>query len=270
MQTIDAHVHFWKYAKSRNEKTIQANSLLRHDYLPENLALNLQRNGVTGCLAVESEAAEVETRFLSELAVTHPVILGVIGWIDITAPDIDEKLEAFSVYPAVRGYRYDLSAGNPTQWVDGIRGLKKYNYSFDLVAAPSREKEILGLVQSLPGQSFILDHCGSPDVRVPVSEQWRRMIKELAQSQDIHCKVSGLLNMAERKSWSPAQFYPFLDTVFEYFGTDRLIFGSDWPFLLLSGLYIQWKSLIEKYMESFASEEKEKVFAGNAARVYRL
>ncbi len=95
-------------------------------------------------------------------------------------------------------------------------------------------------------------------------------MKEIAKHPNVYCKLSGLFTEAKWKHWSPAEFYPYLDVVFEAFGTDRLLFGSDWPVILLSGMYVQWKSLLEKYMENFDREEKEKVFWKNAISFYNL
>ena len=268
MQTIDSHVQFWKYNKSRLSKTVQGNKLMQQDYLPENLALNLQRNGVSGMIAVESEAKEVETRFLSELAATHPSIVGVIGWIDISAPDIEEKLEAFSSYTAVKGYRYDLGASTSlSDKVRGIAALKKYNYTFDLFGNTSYST-IADLISAHPDQPFILDDGGAPDIKQSLTHEWSSRMKDLATAPNVSCKLSGLLTLAKWKNWSPATFYPFLDVLFAAFGSERLLFGSDWPFLLLSGMYVQWKSLIEKYMEPMLDEDRENVFTLNAARVY--
>lgn len=271
MQAIDTHVHFWKYSKTRESKTVQENKLMQQDYLPETLALNLQRNGISGVLAVESEAKEVETRFLSELAATHPSILGVIGWIDPAAPDIEEKLAHFSTYPAIKGYRFSIGDSTDFAAVSrGITAFQQYNYSIDLSGTTASNPEVASLVASHPVQNFILDNCGSPAADKPISADWSKSIDEMAASPNLYCKLSGLLTLAKWKDWRPAQFYPFLDKLFAAFGPDRLLFGSDWPFMLLSGMYVQWKSLLEKYMEPMLEEDREKVFSENASLVYGL
>src|SRR6185369_11044311 len=99
---------------------------------------------------------------------------------------------------------------------------------------------------------------------------WKVMMKEMAQRPNISCKLSGLFTEAAWKEWKPADFYPYLDVVFEAFGIDRLVFGSDWPVILLSGIYVQWKSLLEKYMENFDFDDKVKIFETNATRFYNL
>ena len=95
-------------------------------------------------------------------------------------------------------------------------------------------------------------------------------MKEIAKQPNVYCKLSGLFTEASWKEWHAADFYPYLDTVFEAFGTDRLMFGSDWPVILVSGTYVQWKSLLEKYMENYPEEDREKVFGANAITFYGL
>ena len=101
-------------------------------------------------------------------------------------------------------------------------------------------------------------------------DEWAGLMSEIAKHPNVYCKLSGLFTEAKWKEWSPAEFYPYLDVVFKVFGTERLLYGSDWPVILLSGMYVQWKSLLEKYMENFDEEEKEKVFGSNAVEFYNL
>jgi L-fuconolactonase len=115
-----------------------------------------------------------------------------------------------------------------------------------------------------------LDHCAKPAIRDKDIDQWKKDITELASYPNVHCKLSGLFTEAKWKNWSAADFYPYLDVVFNAFGVERLMFASDWPVMLLSGIYVQWKSLIEKYMEGFLDEDREKVFGLNAINFYRL
>lgn len=91
---------------------------------------------------------------------------------------------------------------------------------------------------------------------------------DMAAQPNVYCKLSGLFTEANWKSWSAGDFYSYFDTVFTYFGTDRLMFGSDWPVMLTAGIYVQWKSLLEKYMENFSAEDKQKIFGLNAISFY--
>jgi L-fuconolactonase len=131
-------------------------------------------------------------------------------------------------------------------------------------------KAAVDFVAAFPQQQFILDHCAKPNIKKKELELWRSGITDLATLPNVVCKLSGLITEAGWKQWSPHDFYPYLDIVFESFGMDRLLFGSDWPVMLLSGIYVQWKSLIEKYMENMLSEDQEKVMGLNAEKAYRI
>jgi L-fuconolactonase len=271
---IDSHVHFWKYDKTR-DTWMDDMTVLQQNYLPENLMQTLSRNGMDGCVAVQADQSELETHFLVELAATHPVIKGVVGWIDLQLEDIEERLAYFSQYPGIKGYRH-VAQGEPLDFLlrknfqRGVRHLQKYGYTYDVLIYHYQLQPALEFVSSFPGQKFIIDHCAKPDIKNKKIDEWKRLMKEMAALPNVSCKLSGLLTEAAWKHWSPAEFYPYLDVVFDAFGVDRLLFGSDWPVILVSGMYVQWKSLLEKYMENFSEEDKQKVFGENAIKFYSL
>jgi L-fuconolactonase len=271
---IDTHVHFWKYNKAR-DGWMDDMKILQQDYLPQQLETTLRRNGIDGCIAVQASTEEVETRFLVELSKTHEIIKGVVGWLDFCAPDISEKLNEFAQYPIIKGYRHNVQAEaddflTRKDFQRGVGTLKEYGYTYDILIYPRQLKAALEFVSCLADQKMIVDHCAKPNIRSQKMEDWKISMKALAQNQNVNCKVSGLFTEASWKQWTAAEFYPYLDVVFESFGTERVIFGSDWPVILVSGIYVQWKSLLEKYMESSKNEDKEKFFGGNASLFYGL
>jgi len=271
---IDSHVHFWKYNKKRDAWMADM-KILQQDYLPEHLSLTLKRNEVDGVIAVQADQSEVETRFLVELSKTHPIIKGVVGWLDLRAANLEEKLAEFSQYSIIKGYRH-IVQGEPDDFLlsedfqRGVSALKPYNYTYDILIFPRQLKAAASFVKKFPDQKLIIDHCAKPDIKNKKIEEWKIGMEEIARQPNVYCKLSGLFTEAAWKEWSPSDFYPYLDIVFNAFGTDRLVFGSDWPVILVSGIYVQWKSLIEKYMENFPEEEKQKVMGENAVKFYEL
>ncbi|HXB30427.1 MAG TPA: amidohydrolase family protein [Puia sp.] len=267
---IDSEVHFWKYGKSLLNSFIRNNKVLQQDYLPEHLDLSLNRNKIDGCIAVVSENAEVETRFLSELAATHPLISAVVGWTDMFDPKSVEKIREFRQYNHIRGYRFELSNDKyPSLQLMEI--LAENQYSLDISISTDTDMDRLSKwMNDWPDQQFILRDCANPDAKNAPSKIWASTIRELAKFQNLSCKLSGLFTKGNQKSWKPADFYPFLEILFESFGSERLLYASDWPFLLTAGIYIQWKSLIEKYMERYTIDDQDKIFGENALRIYRL
>ncbi|MGZ8558580.1 MAG: amidohydrolase family protein [Chitinophagaceae bacterium] len=272
---IDSHVHFWKYDKIRDAWITDKMKTLQQNYLPETIAGTIKRNGINSCIAVQADQSELETLFLVELSKTHPVIRGVVGWIDFQNENIEERLDYFSQYSIIKGWRHIVQE-EPDDFLlrpafqRGISALQKYNYTYDLLIYPKQLKAALEFVSKFPEQKMVIDHCAKPDIAGKKIDEWAVLMNAIAMHPNVYCKLSGLLTEAKWKEWSPAEFYPYLDIVFNAFGTDRLLFGSDWPVILLSGMYVQWKSLLEKYMEDFAREEKEKVFSGNAVCFYNL
>jgi L-fuconolactonase len=272
---IDSHVHFWKYDKNRYSWIDNNMKMLQKDHLPEHIAQTFNRNGVNGCVAVQAAATEFETLFLVELAKTHPIIKGVVGWVDLQNERVEERLQDFSQFPVIKGYRHIVQS-EPDDFLyneafrRGLRALQPYNYTYDILIFPQQLKAAIDLVQDFPDQMFVLDHCGKPGIRREQKDEWKHDIQHLAANPNVYCKLSGLLTEAKWKDWSAADFYPYLEVVFDSFGTDRLMFGSDWPVMLLSGIYVQWKSLLEKYMEHLMEDVKENVLGLNAERFYGL
>ena len=267
---IDAEVYFWKNEKAFRNPVIRENKILQQQYLPEQIIQSMHRNSIDGCLAVVGEPEEVETRFLAELAVTHREIIGVIGWINLRDPAAVEKIHAFHTYTPIRGYMLEVGTEEfPSPEI--MESLKNYNYALDLSGATiSHLDELAKWLQDNTGQQFVISDCGHPDARQAPSKEWETKIRELAKSENLCCKLSGLFTRGNRKTWKPADFYPFLEILFEAFGSERILFASEWPFLLISGMYVQWKSLVEKFMEKFPVEYHGQVFGANAQRIYHL
>ena len=272
---VDTHVHFWKYNKMKDGWITDNMKVLQQDYLPQTISSTLQRNGVDGCVAVQASQAEVETLFLMELAKTHSIIKGVVGWVDLQNENIEERLQYFSQYPIIKGWRHIVQS-EPDDFLlrknfqRGIQTLQPYGYTYDILIYHHQLKPALEFVSQFPEQKIVIDHCAKPDIANKKIDEWKSLIQEIAKHPHVFCKLSGLFTEAKWKQWSPADFYPYLDVVFDAFGTDRLMFGSDWPVILLSGIYVQWKSLLEKYMENFGEEDREKVFGRNAIQSYGL
>ena len=267
---IDAEVHFWKYERNLSNPFIRNNKILQQNYLPEQITQSLHRNGIGACLAVVTENAEVETRFLSELALTHPEVRGVIGWIDLYDPKAVEKIHEFQQYAPIRGYQIEMTKIKlPPKEV--MEELQASQLTLDISSnAGSGSSNINTSLADYPDQQFVLQDCGNPDAKQPPSATWKTTIRELAKHQNLSCKVSGLFIHSNWRSWKPADFYPFLEILSEAFGPERLLYASDWPFMLLAGIYVQWKSLLEKFTENWSPENREKFFGQNAQRIYRL
>lgn len=272
---IDTHVHFWNYDKIKDAWITDDMKLLQKDFLPANLRTELKENKVEGVIAVQADQSENETKFLFELAKKNPEIKGIVGWIDLQNEHIEDKLNYYSQSSIIKGFRHIVQAELPgflkeEKFLNGIKLLKDFEFTYDVLILERQLEEAIDFVNKFPEQKFIIDHCAKPAIKNKSIIEWKKGMQQISQNKNVYCKLSGLTTESDWNSWKEKDFYPYLDVVFESFGTDRLVFGSDWPVMLLSGTYTKWKYLLENYMHDSSAEEKEKVFTGNAIEFYNL
>jgi len=248
---------------------------LQRDFIPEDLQPLLDENKIDGVIAVQADQSENETEFLLSLANANRWIKGIVGWVDLQNEHIEERLNYYSQFTDIKGFRHIVQAEpdgflQNEKFLNGIKALKNFGFTYDILIYENQLKDAIELVNKFPNQKFILDHCAKPSIRNKRINEWKDLMQEIAQNENVYCKLSGLITEAEWNKWNEKDMFPYLDTVFECFGTDKLLFGSDWPVMLLSGTYKKWKNLLEVYMKDFSSEEKQKVFGENAIKFYSL
>ena len=273
---IDSHQHFWRYDAVRDAWITDAMAVLRRDFLPEHLTAELTANGMDASVAVQADQSEAETMFLLDLAEKNKRVAGVVGWVELRSPHIAERLEHFSRFSKLCGFRHIAQAEPDDRFLvreDFIRGvaqLRVYGFTYDILVYPKQLPAAIELVTHFPEQHFVIDHCAKPEIKAGKTEPWATQMRKIAQHKNVFCKVSGLVTEADWKHWKPDDFRPYLDVVFDAFGPDRLMFGSDWPVCLLAGTYGQVKQLVETYLKDFSQADREKIFGGNAALFYGL
>jgi L-fuconolactonase len=273
---IDSHQHFWRYDAARYAWITDQMRVLKRDFLPQGLAVEMKASGVDASIAVQADQSESETLFLLDLAAGDDRIAGVVGWVDLCSPQVEERLQFFSRFAKLRGFRH-IAQTEPDdrflvrpEFTRGVSRLNEFGFTYDILIYPRQLPAAIQLVAKFPKQKFVLDHLAKPEINTKREGSWAAGMHELAANPNVYCKLSGLVTEADWNRWKPADFAPYLDVVFLAFGTDRLMFGSDWPVCLLSASYAQVNELIEDYVEAHAREEKEKIFGGNAMRFYGL
>lgn len=272
---IDTHQHFWKFDPQRDAWITDDMSVIQRNFLPEDLRPVLQKHQFDGCIAVQADTSEKETKFLLDLAGQHPFIKGVVGWLDLCSPTIDERLEYFSKYKKLKGLRHIVQA-EPDGFMlrkdfqRGIAALEKYNLTYDILIFPHQLEEAIKLVETFPNQKFILDHCAKPYIKDGKITTWKSQIETLSGFENVVCKVSGLTTEADWNSWDKTSMQPYLDVVFNAFGTKRTLFGSDWPVSLLAGNYAATVGLVEDYISTFSETEQQQIMGMNAKTWYHL
>jgi L-fuconolactonase len=273
---IDSHQHFWRYDAARNAWITDSMAVLKRDFLPDDLAVECKANGIDASIAVQADPSENDTTFLLELAEKHQRIAGVVGWVDLLSPRVAERLEYFSRFPKLRGFRH-IAQAEPDdrflareQFVKGVAQLCAFGFTYDILIYPRQLPAAIDLVKRLPEQRFVIDHMAKPEVKSAKTSAWAAQMREIAQYKNVFCKVSGLVTEADWKHWKADDFKPYFDVVFGAFGAGRLMFGSDWPVCLLAATYSQVKQLIDNYVSGLPRSDKDKIFGGNAARFYGL
>lgn len=270
---LDSHQHFWNYDPVQYP-WIKPEWPIRHSYLPDALAVELDSCQLDGCVAVQARQCLEESHWLLELADRFPFIKAVVGWVDLRSPEVGAQLASLAAHPKFAGVRHVLQDEPDDQsmleasFQRGISQLRKFDLTFDLLIFPRQLPAALQLVSSHPEQPFVLDHIAKPPIKEGRMDPWREQIKALASRPNICCKVSGLITEANWNSWEPGDFQPFLDVVFAAFGADRVMFGSDWPVALLAGTYQQVFALARDYVCPLGASAEAKFFGGNAASFY--
>jgi L-fuconolactonase len=273
---IDSHQHFWRYDAARDAWITDSMAVLKRDFLPEHLAAELVANDIDASIAVQADQSENETMFLLDLAEQNECVAGVVGWVDLLSPRVGERLEYFSRFAKLRGFRHIAQAEPDDRFlarenfVEGVAQLCTFGFTYDILIYPKQLPAAIELAARLPEQRFVIDHLAKPDIKAGKTAPWAAQMREMAQNENVFCKLSGLVTEADWKHWKADDFKPYLDVVFEAFGVERLMFGSDWPVCLLVATYPQLKQLIENYVKGYSKADKEKIFGGNAARFYGL
>ena len=270
---LDAHQHFWNYSE-KEYPWIPKSTPLHRDWLPTDLSPLLKAAGIDGSIAVQARESVEESRWLLNLSNHNPIIKGVVGWVDLQADKVEDDLGELSVHPKFVGVRHVVQ-GEPDDrfmlrpaFLRGLGKLKQFKLKYDLLVVPKQLPAAIEVVQKLPEQPFVLDHIAKPFIKAGTISPWKEQIQELAKSKNVLCKVSGMVTEAKAGGWKPEDFRPYLDIVFEAFGADRLMFGSDWPVCLLSGSYPQVHGLVRDYVEKLPAATRAKIFGENCAKFY--
>lgn len=269
---IDSHQHFWKYNPIRDSWITDDMKRIRRDFMPTDLKPILKQNVIDGCIAVQADQSESETDFLLKLADENDFIKGVVGWVDLQKHDVEERLTHFSKHIKFKGVRHIVQAEPigfmlKEEFQQGIKALAKFELTYDILIKPHQLEEATELVKQFPNQKFVLDHIAKPVISAGVDKSWGNQLTELAQYKNVFCKVSGLVTETEGFKWKSEDFIAFLDVVTNAFGTERLLFGSDWPVCLVAAEYEEVLSLVTDY---FNSEELKSVMGENAQQFYNL
>lgn len=276
MQIIDAHHHLWKYNIQDYGWIDDSMIVLMEDYLPDRLATELNKSGVTGTVVVQARQTIGETEWLLHQSDQYSFIKGVVGWVDLRSDHLKEQLERFSAHPKFAGVRHvihdepELDFMLQEPFLKGIDQLAAFNLAYDLLLFPQHLTNALKLVKQFPEQRFVIDHLSKPLIRSGQLEPWKQDLSNIAAQPNVFCKISGMVTEADHKRWRYEDFVPFMEVVFDHFGPDRIMLGSDWPVCRLAGEYDDIMRIPLRFIADWDPQIKKKIESKNCLDFYQI
>jgi L-fuconolactonase len=274
---IDAHHHLWEYNSADYGWIGEQELQLKQNFLNDELAKVSNAHQIDGTVVVQARQSLEETDFLLSLASTSDYIKAVVGWVDLKSPKLEEALEAWSASKVLKGFRHVLQ-DEPSDdfmldpaFVNGVKLIAERGYCYDILVFARQLPAVLQFIQKLPDIPLVIDHIAKPSIADNRDfEQWRKAIKQVASHNNVFCKISGMVTEADHQQWKVRDFDAYLDTVFECFGPQRVMFGSDWPVCLLAAEYHQVLAIVESYIERNFPSYKAEIMGLNAKRFYKI
>ena len=274
--TIDSHQHFWKFDPIRDSWIDDSMSAIQRDFYPADLQPVLQANGISGCVTVQSDQSEAENDFQLQHAAAHDFIKGVVGWVDLQADNVAERLSYYQQFKKLKGFRHVLQGETDRALMlkpafkNGISLLQQFGFTYDILIFPDQLYYSRELVAAFPDQPFVIDHIAKPGIKDGTIDDWKKGMQAIAAYENVYCKISGMVTEADWRNWKEPDFKPYLDVVVEAFGTKRILFGSDWPVCLVAASYAKMMDIVKNYFNAFSKDEQTLFFGGNATRFYKL
>ncbi len=272
---IDAHHHFWHYNTQDYGWISDDMAVLRRDFLPADLKPELDRAGIDRVVSVQARQCVEETEWLLKLAEENDFIAGVVGWLPIASPDFPALLEKFAANPKLRAIRHVVQDEPDDRFILG----EAFNRGIDRLLAAHLVYDILIFERHLPyaiefvknhspEQVFVLDHIAKPKIAAGEMQPWADNLRKLAAFPNVYCKLSGLVTEADIRNWTPDQLRPYVETVLDAFGPERVMFGSDWPVCTCATNYSAWRNLVGEFISRLSENEQAQIMGGTALKAY--
>jgi L-fuconolactonase len=280
MRIIDAHHHLWDLGvRDQDWITGPARAPLRRDFLLDDYQHLAAGYGVAASIVVQTVTVPAETPELLALAAASDLIAGVVGWTDLAAPDVADKIAALTEMPGgakLVGLRHQVQSEPDPDWLtqpDVLRGLAvvaQAGLVYDLVITAGQLGQATRAAAAVPELTFVLDHLGKPPIASGRTDPWEADLRGLAALPNTSAKLSGLVTEADWHRWKVADLRPYAEIALDAFGPARMMFGSDWPVSTLAASYPEVLAAARDLTAGLTPVECEAVFAGTATSVYRL
>jgi L-fuconolactonase len=286
---IDTHQHYWRYQPQEFPWISEAMPWLQRDCLPADGEAAMGAAGMDAVVAVQARTLVDETDFLLELADRYPKVVGVVGWADLHASDLEQRLQRWCQHPAFKGLRHILQdEPDVAAWVNApavnrsMQVLQQHKLVYDVLVFEHQIPCVMEFCARHDAHWLVLDHVGKPAVRNwghgrEQARPWGDNLRQLATLPHVMCKLSGLVT---ETNWQHGQclsladaqaIWACFDQALEVFGPQRLMYGSDWPVCQLSSSYDAVHDLAQTWAQTaLSSTEQEAFWSGNARRCYDL
>ena len=277
---IDAHQHFWNPARySYPWMAGDAMNPVRRAFAPDDLRGTLGEEQIDGTVLVQTLSSAQETREFLHLAAATGFVHGVVGWVDLTSPGVADDLDALLDGPAGRwlaGIRHQVHDEPDLDWLAradvrrGLAAVQARGLTYDLLIRARELPAAVDTARNFPGLQFVLDHIAKPRIADGRDDPWSQRMPALAAQPNVAVKLSGMVTEADWATWSVPALRPFVSKVVEWFGVQRLMFGSDWPVCLLAGSYHAVLAGLIDALPAMSPAELDQVLGLNALRIYQL
>lgn len=270
---IDAHCHFWRLDQNDCTWPPPEFTAIHRDFLPDDWQCEAKAVGIDAAIAVQSQPSERDTEWLLQLARDDARITGVIGWVDMAAPNAPGRIASLADDPKLRGLRPMLQ-DLPDDWMlqpavtPAIEAMIAHGLCFDALVRPGHLPHLLRFAERHPALRIVVDHAAKPDIAGGLLDPWRARIAALAEFPNVVCKLSGLVTEAGG-AWRPDDLRPYVGHLLATFGSQRLLWGSDWPVVYLAADYARWFDAASE-LAALPGDERAALFGKNAARVYGI
>ncbi|MCM3901195.1 MAG: amidohydrolase family protein [Pyrinomonadaceae bacterium] len=273
---VDAHQHFWQVGHFDYPWMNPEVEVLYQDYLPSQVEPILKECDVAKSVLVQASNSLAETYWLLSLAERHPFIAGVVGWVDVRHPEMEQELEVLTANPKFKGVRHLVESEPADDWLiqpsvlKGLQVLEKHHVSYDLLVHTRHLKHVKTVAEACPSLRLVVDHMAKPPIASGEIADWASALKEVAAYPNVWCKLSGLVTEANWTSWTTEDLRPYVERALEFFGPKRMMFGSDGPVCLLAGSYAQVLEAFQWLLADLAEEDRNRIFSGNATVFYKF
>jgi L-fuconolactonase len=276
MRRIDAHQHYWSLVHPDYGWLTPALGAIHRDFAPADLHPWLDRAGIDATVLVQAAPTEAETQRLLAIAQRPGSrVAGVVGWCDLLAGDAPTRIAGLAAYPQLVGLRPMLQDLADPRWIlqdalqPAIDAMADHGLAFDALVKPPQLDALLAFIERHPRLRVVVDHGAKPAIAAQGFDPWSQQMARIARETGACCKLSGLVTEAGPR-WQLDQLRPVVDHLLDVFGPDRLLWGSDWPVLLLSSDYMAWWQASTTLLQGLSETERDQIFGGNAEAFYRL